>query len=45
MWERKVNIYNVFELRCKTTCYFGVGAIEKIKDIAEWLSSSKKIKF
>ncbi|MFN4268793.1 MAG: iron-containing alcohol dehydrogenase [Fervidobacterium pennivorans] len=44
MWERKVNIYNVFELRCKTTCYFGVGAIEKIKDIAEWLSSSKKDK-
>ncbi|ODN30491.1 iron-containing alcohol dehydrogenase [Fervidobacterium thailandense] len=38
MWEKKVNIYNVFELRCKTTCYFGVGAIEKFKDITEWFA-------
>jgi len=40
MWENKVNIYNVFELRAKTTCYFGVGALSKIKDIAE--ESKKK---
>jgi len=33
MFEKKVNIYNVFELRCKTTCYFGVGAIGKMRDI------------
>ncbi|MCX7654747.1 MAG: iron-containing alcohol dehydrogenase [Fervidobacterium sp.] len=44
MWERKVNIYNIFELRCKTTCYFGVGAIKKIEDISEWLSNQKKKK-
>lgn len=39
MFEKKVNIYNVFELRCKTTCYFGVGAIDKMKDISEYLSN------
>lgn len=39
MFEKKVNIYNVFELRCKTTCYFGVGAIEKMKDISEYLKN------
>lgn len=44
MWEKKVNIYNVFELRCKTTCYFGVGAIEKINDIAQWLANEKRKK-
>jgi alcohol dehydrogenase class IV len=38
MFEKKVNIYNVFELRCKTTCYFGVGAIDKMRDISEYLS-------
>ncbi|OAA31700.1 alcohol dehydrogenase [Kosmotoga arenicorallina S304] len=37
MWESKVDIYNVFELRGRTLCYFGVGAINKIKDIAEEL--------
>ncbi|MFN4201291.1 MAG: iron-containing alcohol dehydrogenase [Fervidobacterium gondwanense] len=40
MFEKKVNIYNVFELRCKTTCYFGVGAIEKMKDISEYLKNN-----
>ncbi|OAA22475.1 iron-containing alcohol dehydrogenase [Kosmotoga sp. DU53] len=37
MWESKMDIYNVFELRGRTLCYFGVGAIKKIKDIAEAL--------
>ncbi|SHH51504.1 iron-containing alcohol dehydrogenase [Thermosipho atlanticus] len=37
MWENKVDIFNVFELRCKTTCYFGVGAINKIADILDSL--------
>lgn len=44
MWEKKVNIYNVFELRCKTTCYFGAGAINKIVDIADWLATNKRKK-
>jgi len=35
MWESKINIYSVFELRCRTLCFFGVGAINKIKDLAE----------
>jgi len=33
MWETKVNLGNVFELRCKTTNYFGIGSIKKIRDI------------
>ncbi|ABR30016.1 alcohol dehydrogenase [Thermosipho melanesiensis] len=39
MWESKVDIYNVFELRCKTTCYFGVGAINKVGDIFDTLKN------
>ncbi|ABR31547.1 iron-containing alcohol dehydrogenase, partial [Thermosipho melanesiensis] len=37
MIENKIDIYNVFELRSKTTCYFGVGAINKIKEISDAL--------
>jgi len=37
MWETKVNPTKVFELRCKTTDYFGVGSIKKVKDILEVL--------
>lgn len=33
MWEDQVDIKKVFELRCKNTTYFGVGAIAKIGDI------------
>ena len=36
-WESKMNVNQVLELRCKTTCFFGVGAIKKINDIAEVL--------
>ncbi|MCQ6254422.1 iron-containing alcohol dehydrogenase [Methanocaldococcus sp.] len=32
-YEGEIDINNVFELRCKPTCYFGVGAINKIDDI------------
>jgi alcohol dehydrogenase class IV len=34
MWEKKININQVTEIRAKTTVYFGVGAINKIADIA-----------
>lgn len=34
MWEKNIDINNVFELRTKTLCYFGVGAIKKMNDIA-----------
>ncbi|AKI96749.1 iron-containing alcohol dehydrogenase [Kosmotoga pacifica] len=44
MWESKVNIYNVFELRSRTLCYFGVGAINKIKDIASALKKEGRKK-
>ncbi|WAM31909.1 iron-containing alcohol dehydrogenase [Caldicellulosiruptor naganoensis] len=35
MWETKINPFKVFELRCKNTTYFGIGAINKIGDILE----------
>ena len=34
MWESKVDIYQVQELRCRTTLYLGVGAITKMQDVA-----------
>lgn len=34
MWNSKVNINEILEIRSKTTIYFGVGSIEKIKKIA-----------
>ncbi|KAF2955404.1 iron-containing alcohol dehydrogenase [Marinitoga sp. 38H-ov] len=37
-WESKIDINNVFELRGKTTAYFGVGAINKFKDICEFFN-------
>jgi len=35
MWESKININKVVELRGRTICYFGVGAIQKIEQISE----------
>lgn len=37
MWENRINLENVFELRCKNTTYFGVGAIKKIGSILDAL--------
>ncbi len=34
MWEKDININEVKEIRTRTCVYFGVGAIEKINDIA-----------
>ncbi len=39
MWETKISKEMVFELRCKTTCYFGIGALKKIHDIAKDLKT------
>jgi len=39
MWEAKIVPNKVFELRCKTTDYFGVGSINKIKDVLKVLKS------
>ncbi|ADL68675.1 iron-containing alcohol dehydrogenase [Thermoanaerobacterium thermosaccharolyticum] len=39
MWETKINPSKVFELRCKNTTYFGIGSIQKIKDILEVLKN------
>lgn len=33
MWESEIDINAVREIRCKTTLYLGVGAIQKIDDI------------
>lgn len=34
MWESTIDIHQVHEIRSKTLCYFGVGAIGKVEDIA-----------
>lgn len=39
MWEEKIKLDNIREIRTKTTTYFGVGAISKIEDIAKEFSS------
>lgn len=35
MWSQDININEVKEIRTRTTVYFGLGAIEKINDIAQ----------
>jgi alcohol dehydrogenase class IV len=37
MWESKMNINQVVEIRTRTLCYFGVGALQKVNDIADWM--------
>ncbi len=37
MWEKDIDIKQIQEIRVKTNVYFGVGAIEKIEDIAKSL--------
>lgn len=39
MWEKDININEVKEIRCRSTVYFGVGAIAKIADIAKDLKA------
>ena len=41
MWEKDININEVKEIRLRSTVYFGVGAIEKINDIAANLKSKE----
>ncbi len=39
MWEKDINIHEVKEIRTRTNVYFGVGAIQKINDIAKDIKS------
>lgn len=39
MWEKDINIHEVKEIRTRTNVYFGVGAIQKIHDIAKDIKS------
>lgn len=39
MWETKMNINQVVEIRSKTLCYFGVGALQKVNDICDYLKN------
>lgn len=39
MWENDININEIKEIRTRTTVYFGVGAIQKIADIAKDLKN------
>lgn len=41
MWEQQIDIHQVIEIRAKTTVYFGVGAINKMSDIAAKLAADK----
>ncbi|MCC8166390.1 MAG: iron-containing alcohol dehydrogenase [Planctomycetes bacterium] len=34
MWEKYINIEQIAEIRARSLCYLGVGAIDKIEDIA-----------
>ncbi|MCC8109529.1 MAG: hypothetical protein LIQ30_10905 [Planctomycetes bacterium] len=34
MWEKYINIEQIAEIRTRSLCYLGVGAIDKIEDIA-----------
>ena len=38
MWENKIDINQVVEIRAKTTTFFGVGAIKKMADVAKSLN-------
>lgn len=35
MWQQDININEIKELRLKTNVYFGIGAIEKVEDVAK----------
>lgn len=39
MWEKDININEIKEIRTRTNIFFGVGAIQKIEDIAKDLKS------
>ena len=39
MWEKDINIHEVKEIRTRTSVFFGVGAIQKIHDIAKDIKS------
>lgn len=38
-WETRMNINQVVEIRSRTLCYLGVGALKKVHDIAEWMKN------
>lgn len=40
MWETKMNINQVVEIRSKTLDYFGVGALQKVNDICDYLKKT-----
>ncbi|MGI5921466.1 MAG: iron-containing alcohol dehydrogenase [Syntrophomonadaceae bacterium] len=40
MWETKMNVNQVVEIRSKTLCYLGVGALQKVDDICDNLKKA-----
>jgi alcohol dehydrogenase class IV len=40
MWENKIDINQVAEIRTKTLCYLGVGALQKVNDISDYLKNT-----
>lgn len=43
MFEEKIDINQILEIRCRTTLYFGCGAIKKIFDITSTLKNNRNI--
>jgi len=43
LWETHVPVNRVFELRCRSLTYFGVGAIAKFRDVAKDLKENRRI--
>ncbi len=43
MWEAKIPIHEIREIRAKTTVYLGAGAIKKINEIAKELKEDREI--
>ena len=39
MWEKDINIYDIREIRTRTSVYFGCGAINKMSDVAKELKT------
>ena len=39
MWEKDINIYDIREIRTRTSVYFGCGTINKMSDVAKELKT------
>ena len=45
LWESKINVNQVVEIRSRTLCYFGVGAMQKVDDICAYLKNKVSVRY